>query len=64
VDDFPHFLPHDLVGLHTLLLNKKGLDPVMVPLLEDGIGNRRGPIRHGEAYAETKGEGFQQRLGN
>jgi hypothetical protein len=41
------------------VLGKKRLDPVMVALLEDPIGDRRGLLRDGKAFAETLGEGFQ-----
>jgi hypothetical protein len=48
-----------LSARQALVLGKKRLDPVMVALLEDPIGDRRGLLRDGKAFAETLGEGFQ-----
>ena len=42
-----------------LVLHQKRFDPVVVPLLDDPIRDRRGLLRDGEAFAETLGEGLQ-----
>ena len=49
-----------LSARQALVLIKKRLDPVMVALLEDPIGDRRGLLRDGQAFAGTLGEGLQQ----
>ena len=43
-----------------LVLYQKRFDPVVVTLLQDPIGDRRGLLRDGEALAESLGEGLQQ----
>ena len=42
------------------MLHQKCLDPIVVTLLHDSIGDRCGPFRDGEALAEALGEGLQQ----
>ena len=45
------------------MLRQKRLNPVMVTLLHDPIGDRWGLLRDGEALAEALGKAFQQRTG-
>ena len=42
------------------MLHEEGLDTVVVALLDDPIGNRRGPLGDGEALAEPLSQGLQQ----
>lgn len=45
------------------MLHHERLDPVVMLLLEDAIGNRGGIDRHLETFAEGLGESLQLRLG-